>query len=248
MDALAAAVGLPLGAYKREQLVRRATAFMHQRGLAGPWDLVAHVRADRALAEDCRHYLTIHVTAFFRDPAYWAWLEQLLTASSRTRRIRAWSTAAANGAEPLSVAGLLVRLGYQPEVLATDVDEQVIRQAEAGEYGEADVTGLDPVIRGILFEPAPAGRLRVRPEIRARIRYRRLDLLQDPYPPGPFDLILCRNVLIYFDPSERSRVIAQLVERLGPGGVFFVGATEVLLSPEEFGLTAAFPALYRRRG
>jgi chemotaxis protein methyltransferase CheR len=245
LDALAAELGLSLGAYKREQLVRRAAAFAHQRGLDGPWELVGRVRADRLWAEECRHYLTIPVTAFFRDPPYWAWLEQLLAARPRSGRLRVWSAAAATGAEPLSVAALLRRLGFPADILATDVDDRVIR--EAGEYGAGEIGGIDETMRRILFEAGSPGRVRVRPEIRAQIRYRRLDLLQDPYPPGPFDLILCRNVLIYFTPEERHRVVGRLVERLCPAGVLFVGATEVLLNPEDFGLTVVYPALYRRR-
>ncbi|MCY0884676.1 MAG: methyltransferase domain-containing protein, partial [Firmicutes bacterium] len=162
---------------------------------------------------------------------------------------RVWSAAAANGAEALTAALVLEEAGLSARLLLTDIDPVMLEAARQGEYRESELRHLSPDRRRRILEP-PAPRApvwRVRPEVAARMVVRRLDLLHDPYPPGPFDLILCRNVLIYFRAPDRERVLGRLASRLGPDGLLFLGATELIGRPEAHGLEWVAPALYRAR-
>jgi chemotaxis protein methyltransferase CheR len=109
------------------------------------------------------------------------------------------------------------------------------------------VHGLDVAVRNRLLEPTGDGRWRVRPEISRRIAYDHHDLLGARWPEGAFDLILCRNVLIYLGPDEREGVLGRLAGSLRPGGLLFLSATEVVLDAPAYGLLPLGHALYRRQ-
>ncbi|MBX5467926.1 MAG: protein-glutamate O-methyltransferase CheR [Firmicutes bacterium] len=238
--------GLDLSAYKSSQLVRRLMGFARAEGFDNPSALVRALDGDPGLAARLRHHLTIHVTGFFRDPAYWTALKQAVASDPRPGPWRVWSAAASTGAEALSLIALFDALGRPVQVWATDVDAAVLAQAEAGRYPAAALEGLSAEEREALFEPE-GDQWRVREAVRRRIRYQVHDLLGAVYPSERFDLIACRNVLIYFQPEDRLRVVRRLAACLQPGGWFFVGATEVLLDPGQFQLEPVSPSLYRRR-
>ncbi|MCL6563789.1 MAG: protein-glutamate O-methyltransferase CheR [Firmicutes bacterium] len=243
---LAAVLKMDLAAYKRPQLVRRLFGFARARGIDSLAELARRLRQDAAMGERLRHHLTIHVTSFFRDPAYWQALKTAVTQESPRAHWEVWSAAASTGAEPLSLAWLFYELGLPSQVLATDVDESVLQHARTGVWREDDLEGVPSFVRHQLFEPLPDGRLRVREAFSAAIEYRRLDLLKDPYPNRRFHLIACRNVLIYFREADRLRVVQRLVDCLDDQGLLFLGSTEVLLNPGMFGLATVFPSIYRK--
>ncbi|MGC8487896.1 MAG: CheR family methyltransferase [Clostridia bacterium] len=242
---LSEALGLPVAAYKPDQLLRRLDNFLRVEGCTTWEELPRRMTQDPRLRRRLQHHLTIHVTSFFRDPGQWERMRALVSASPSRPVWRVWSVAASTGAEALSVAALFDALGLHCTILATDIDAEVLAYAREGRYTSAEVAGLPLPARSRLFEAA-GDVWRVQPEVLARITYRPLDLLQSQYPPGPFDLILCRNVLIYWHQPERDRVVARLVPHLAPDGVLFLGATEMLLNADALGLVAAGPSLYRR--
>lgn len=243
---LATILKMDLAAYKRPQLVRRLLGFARTRGIDSLGELARRLRQDAAMRERLRHHLTIHVTSFFRDPAYWQALKEVVAHELPRPRWEVWSAAASTGAEPLSLAWLFFELGLQSQVLATDVDEAVLERARTGLWREEDLEGVPLSVRQRLFEPLSDGRLRVREVFSASIEYRRLDLLSDPYPNRRFQLIACRNVLIYFREADRLRVVQRLADCLDDHGLLFLGATEVLLNPGGFGLATVSPSIYRK--
>lgn len=205
-----------------------------------------HTFADyaRVLDHDTGEYdrlldaLTINVTKLFRNADAWSTLEtrvlpQLFAASRRPVRI--WSAGCASGEEAYSLAALAhahceahgVPASGAVEVLGTDVDRASLRAAAAGVYDSAAFLEAPSPIRARYFTPGyPA---RVGPELRAITHFAQHDLLRDPPPAGPWDLIVCRNVVIYFDRESQEALFERFHGALAPGGSLFLGRVETLL-------------------
>ena len=153
-------------------------------------------------------------TSFFRQPEHFAWIAR----ETRGRRLRAWSAGCATGEEAWSLAATI-----EGEVLGTDLIEGHVAAARAGTYRPWSVRA--PLPEAIL-EPLPDGRLRVVDRLRAAVRFRRHNLL-DPAPEGGFDLILCRNVLVWFTAEAARFAIANLSAALAPGGCLLFAPLDV---------------------
>ena len=193
--------------------------------------------------------VTIKESYFFRAPQQFEIirgqiLPQLLRARASAKHLRIWSAACARGEEPATLAMVLAEepalAGWTWSILASDIDEEALAGARLGLYGERAVAQVPPPLleryflrRGKLFELDPA--------LRARIEYRSLNLAQLPYslPERGFDLILLRNVLIYFRQPLQRRVVAQAAQHLSAEGYLFLGASETLWQIQEEGLEAA---------
>ena len=193
--------------------------------LRGEWELLASL-------------LTIKESSFFRVPQQWERirslvLPELARARAATRRLRFWSAACAAGEEPGTLALLVADTpslaGWDWSILATDLDPDALAQAERGLYGERAVAAVPPALRATWL--APRGRLfELDPRLRARIAYRRANLARPPWrlPEERFDLILLRNVLIYFRAELQRAVVAEAARRLAPDGWLFLGGSETL--------------------
>ncbi|HXO27510.1 MAG TPA: CheR family methyltransferase [Thermoanaerobaculia bacterium] len=182
--------------------------------------------------------ITVKESYFFRAPQQFEAMERqllprLLRARAASRRLRIWSAACARGEEPATLAMLLADqpalAGWEWTILATDLDEEALAGARRGLYGERAVAPVPPALlarwfnrRGKLFELAP--------ELRSRIDYRTLNLAQPPYalPADEYDLVLLRNVLIYFGRPLQSWVMAHVTQLLSRRGALFLGASETL--------------------
>ncbi len=205
-------------------------AFM--RAVSGP-------QGDLGLVHRLIDEVTVRETAFARDPAQFdeiGWhglLQAALAAGSRT--IRVWSAGCASGEEAYTLA-LLAAEAFAPapppvDVLGTDVSGAAVAAATAGRYGERAVRGLDPALRQRYLDRQADGSYLVGHRLRERVRFRRHNLVADPVPPSGeshFDLVVCRNVLIYFDAPTVARVIGRLQRSLRPDGVLLLGAADAL--------------------
>ncbi|MBE3577307.1 MAG: protein-glutamate O-methyltransferase CheR [Limnochordales bacterium] len=256
-------LGLDITAYNPRQLYRRLAGQLRRVGCT---DLAAYaelVRQDRARAAELWTLLTINVSEFFRDPALWDTLGQRILPSlvdERRSVLRMWSAGCSIGAEAYSLAILATELALPLpfRILATDIDPDALAQAMSGRYRSHEMAGLSESRRRRFFRPVKVsvpGRggketaevvWEVLPEIRERVRFRQHNLLADPYPTG-MDLILCRNVVIYFTPKAKQQVQQRLAQSLRPGGVLFVGGTETLLQPAALGLEPIAPFFYRKK-
>lgn len=172
-------------------------------------------------------------TYFFRHPEQLAVLAQRLIAPQRADRpIRAWSAGCATGEEPYTLAMLLLEAGRsraQDRILATDVSARALAAARAGHYGQWSLRRIEPSLRA-RYLATSGHRSTVAPELRTRIEFRRHNLVRDPPPGSDFDLILCRNVLIYFSARTAAEVLSRLAEALRPGGWLLVGPVELPLA------------------
>ncbi len=245
---IAAILNVDLDGYKAQQMRRRLEAHVQRYGGGDVVRFCRQLESDAEARQALRAMLTINVTEFFRDPLQFerlrrAILPQLLKESSR---LNVWSAGCSYGAEPYSVAILLHELGAlgRSRILATDLDRDALEQARAGgPYTAAQVRNVRPAWLRTYFVPEGGG-YRVVDALR-RLEIRELDLLSAPFERG-FDLILCRNVMIYFASEVKTRLFQRFCEALRPGGVLFVGGTEALLGTDLLGFERLGGNFYRK--
>ncbi len=241
-------LGIDLDLYRPTQMWRRVNGFAASRGLADADALLIAARRRPDLLAELRDMLTINVSEFFRNPEAWQKLGTRIGGQlASDRRFRAWSAGCSAGFEPYSLAILATELapGAPVRILASDVDRTVLEIGRAGRYDLTRVAGLSATRRARFFV-ADGPESVVRPELRAMISFREHDLLDEPAAVRAFDLILCRNVAIYFTTEAKTAVHERLAQALRPGGLLFVGATETILKPRRFGLVADSPGFYVR--
>lgn len=208
---------------------------LRARGLATLDELVAQLVADRGgiLGDMIVDALLNQETSFFRDAGTIEAVIEVIR-SVVDRRARIWSAACSTGQEPLSLAMLVAEWGEQgdgvaPEIIATDVSDAALRRARAGRYSSFEVQRGLPVRRMIRwFDPDGEAWL-VKPELVRAINYRRHNLVSDAPPAGGFDVILCRNVMMYLSLELRERILDRLAHALRPGGVLVLGAGETAI-------------------
>lgn len=227
--------------------VLRDTAERRRRAL-GLADLDAYVAALAAGSlpgewQRLATRLTIKESSFFRVPQQWERirtkvLPELLHARAANRRLRCWSAACAAGEEPGTLALLLADApalaGWDWSILATDLDVEALAEAGRGLYGERAIAGVPPPLRETWFRRR--GSLwELDPRLRAKIAYRPLNLARPPWllPEEAFDLVLLRNVLIYFRPELQRLVVERVADRLAPEGWLFLGGSETLWRVQE---------------
>lgn len=183
--------------------------------------------------------ITTNETTFFRTPEHFAWfagafLDETLAAAAARRREKSlalWSAACSTGEEPFTLAMLLAEqpgrlAGWRLSVLGTDISETALEAARTATYGPRAVEGVAPERLSRHFSADdPAGPWTVRPAVRRLCEFRRHNLL-DAAPGGRFDLIVIRNVLIYFDRDSKHAALARLIDALAPGGHLLVGTTD----------------------
>ncbi len=251
-DRLAADVhgllGVDLRQYKPAQVWRRVHGFASARGLAGPDALIARSRQDPILRQAFLDMLTINVSEFFRNPEAWEMLRKrfLVPLLARQPAVRVWSAGCSLGYEPYGIAMLIRELSSaSARILATDLDETILARARTSVYKEAQMEGVSAARRARFFRQAGEDAWEVRPDLRAMVEFRRHDLLKDPYERN-FDLIVCRNVVIYFTETAKTELYRRFRDSLKPGGTLFLGATESIPSPRNFGLAPVALTFYGR--
>ncbi|MEW6447628.1 MAG: protein-glutamate O-methyltransferase CheR [Bacillota bacterium] len=237
-----------LAGYKEAQLKRRTGNLMSRRGITDYLTYYHLLKQDPHAFEEFMDYLTINVTEFFRDPGMFELLEKNVLPELLARRsfLRIWSAACSNGAEPYSVVMILEDLapGCHYRIEATDIDKKILEAARKGLYPADLLKNVSPVRKEKYFREQN-GFFVFDEKFRRRVNFRSHDLLKDPYVTG-LDLILCRNVQIYFTRDTQHRVIKQLSESLNPGGYLFIGSSETILHYRELNLEKRPFSFYRK--
>jgi chemotaxis protein methyltransferase CheR len=219
-------------------------------GANGYLDYSKMLERDPKRVQELRDYFTINVTEFFRDPDRFRQLESKVLPEllSQKRALKVWSAACSIGAEPYSVAIQLKELAptLSHKIIATDVDVTIVDRARrADKYVQAELKNVTPARLQKAFTQMPDGTYTVRPEVRQLVDVKLHNLLTKP-PADNFDLILCRNVVIYFTDDAKATLYNHLVNSLRPGGILFVGGTEMVAAAHQLGLTSIGPSFYRK--
>jgi chemotaxis protein methyltransferase CheR len=247
--------GLVLSADKQYLVESRLLPVARKAALANLGELVTALKIahEPSLMTAVVEAMTTNESFFFRDKVPFEHFRQtilpaLLAARKNSRIIRIWCAAAACGQEPYSLAMSLKEIeaeiaGWRIELLATDLSGEVLEKARAGLYSQFEVQRGLP-IQLLIKHFAQTGELwQIAPEIRAMVRYRQLNLLADFSQLGVFDLIFCRNVLIYFDQDTKIDVLNRLARVTAQDGFLVLGAAETVV-----GLTDRFKMVHDKRG
>lgn len=248
--ALERAIGVPLGQYKEPQMKRRLASIMTRRSLDGWPAFEKAISADARLLGDVRDTLTINVSEFFRQPERFLelqnkWLPKLL---EERKTLKFWSAGCSFGCEPYTLSMMLNEVDPKGNhsIVATDVDMPILARAREGKgYLPADVRSVPPALLKKYFIQETGGTYRVIDDVKRRITFRRQDLLSDPYPQD-LDVILCRNVVIYFTDQAKSHIYQGFAKALRPGGLLFIGGSEMIMRSSEIGFRTAGTNMYQR--
>lgn len=256
---LAHSSGIVLGDQKHYLVVSRLSRLARDTGLDSLSELLARLPGDRALAREAIEAMTTNETSWFRDRHPYLNLRDhiLPELGTRSRSLRVWSAACSSGQEPYSISIMAdesqrmhpLMPAPQIQIVGTDVAERVIRDAQLATYDRFSMgRGIDDELRARYFVHK-GETWEIVGKIKSRVSFRVFNLLESYAPLGRFDVIFCRNVLIYFSAATKEDVLRRLAQALNPGGYLLLGAAETiggagdLLELVRFGNGSA----YRRR-
>lgn len=240
--------GINLNDYKPAQMQRRIGNMMSRHGASGYVDFFSKLETNPKLYKDFIDFLTINVTEFFRTPEKFDELEKKVIPDllKQSPKLNIWSAGCSIGAEPYSLAIMLNELTPHTKhrILATDLDVEMLAKAKQGAYTANELKNIPPARLTKYFKQAD-GIATISDAIRAKVEFGRHNLLVDKFETG-FDLILCRNVVIYFTEEAKDGLYRRFFAALKPGGVLFVGGTEAILNFRDIGFSHYLPFFYRK--
>lgn len=228
--------GINLSYYKEKQMKRRINSLIKKNNYDTYDAYVRAIKSDKELFNEFINYLTINVSEFYRNPEQWEVLEKdiLPDLLKKSRYPKIWSAACSTGDEPYTLVMILNK--FLPleniRILATDIDRQAIEKAKIGLYLKKSVEKL-PVELLKKYFTIERDLYKIKDEVKKCVEFRHHDLLKDEYPKS-CDLIVCRNVLIYFTEEAKDYVYRKLNGSLKTGGVLFVGSTEQILMANRY--------------
>ena len=240
---------IDIDAYKSDQMRRRLETFVGRREGTNPIRFCKSLEQDRDTLNELKDMLTINVSEFFRDRPQFQHLEQVILPELLQERshLNIWAAGCSHGGEPYSVAMILDQLSsaHDQRILATDLDADILARAKAGgPYHANEVKNVPSRLLQKYFTAGERG-YTLAEELRRQVLFRKHNLLSDPFQIG-FDLVLCRNVMIYFSDEAKRRLFSRFRESLKPAGVLFIGGTEALLPGDSHGFEQVAQNFYRR--
>lgn len=236
---------LELGGVRDAQLQRRIASFMRRSGIKDETDLIGRLRQDPDLRNRMIDALTINVTALFRNADSWELLRKRFLPELGPR-VKMWSAGASTGAEAYSLAISAIENGQTASIIATDIDQRSLDKALLGRYPRQEMKETPADVKARYFTEDGEWWV-VDPALRQSIRFKKHDLLAEPVVGTRFDLIACRNVVIYFSREAQMDLHRKLAEALRPGGILFIGGAERIADPETIGLEPVARPFYMRR-
>lgn len=234
---------IDLNCYKEKQMKRRIDALISKNGVVGYDKYVQILKTDKNRFDEFVTYLTINVSEFYRNPEQWKILDQEVIPELLTRygkNLKIWSAACSTGDEPYSLVMALskhIPLN-QIRIIATDLDKQVIEKAKVGLYSSKSITAVPDDLKKKYFTQVGVS-YKISDEIKSRVEFKEHNLLKDSYF-NDCNLIVCRNVLIYFTEEAKDEVFCKFYKSLSKGGILFIGSTEQIMNYRDIG--------YDRRG
>ena len=240
--------GIDLSLYKEGQMKRRLTSLYEKRGYRSFRDYYKDIQNSPEVLNEFLDRMTINVSEFYRNAKRWEVLEKKILPNllESKKKLKIWSAACSTGEEPYTIS--MVLSDFLPldkiEILATDLDENVLARAKYGIYPERSLNEV-PEAKKKKYFVAEGGGYRVRDEIKRTVTFKKHNLLADRFE-GDFDLVVCRNVLIYFTEEAKTLLYKKFSASIKSGGVFFVGSTEQIFNPGIYDFETADTFFYKK--
>lgn len=238
---------IDLNAYKERQMKRRIDALISKNRYDSYDAYVNAIKGNKELFDEFVNYLTINVSEFWRNPSQWTILEKEIVPAllKKSSMLKVWSAACSTGDEPYSLVMLLAN--FMPlskiRIIATDIDNQVLDKARMGLYNDKSLKGLPAGYIDKYFDKINSNTFQIKEEIKRCVDFKTGDLLKDAYPMA-CDLILCRNVLIYFTDEAKDEIFAKFRKSLKTEGVLLIGSTEQMNNPSSLGFKSIHSFFY----
>lgn len=237
-----------LHAYKSNQLHRRLLSLMSRIGAKNVEEYINILEKDEDQRQKFLDFITINVTEFFRNPEIFEGLKNKIETDilSENKNLKVWSAACSIGAEPYSLAILLDELAPlgNHRIIATDLDEKILKRAKGGFYTQNDVKNIRKDRLDKYFKRDGEFYF-INDKIKEMVNFKKHDLILDNYERN-FDLIVCRNVVIYFKQDIKDKIYEKFNESLKKGGLLFVGATESIYNYKNFNFNKASTFIYKK--
>lgn len=235
--------------YGAKQMMRRLDGFILRSKANGVAQYCRLLEKNPEEVEKLQDFLTINVSEFFRDTVHFKTLKEKILPPllQENLQLNIWSAGCSNGAEAYSVAIILERLSpYRTHrILATDIDKNILARAAAGgPYRAADIRNVPPDMVNKYFRQT-GEEYRVIDSLKNKVIFKQHDLTKDPFESN-FDLIICRNVVIYFNEEAKKKLRRRFIDALKLNGILFIGATETMLDANDAGLVRLSPCFYKK--
>jgi len=242
--------GIDLSYYKENQLQRRLPFIMNRAGVQSVEEYIELLDKDPQVLEDFKNRFAINVSEFFRNPERYEDLKnkvlpELLKEAGLILKV--WSAGCSVGSEPYSLAMVLEEMPHRKpyRIWATDIDEDALEKAKEGVYTEDFLHNVPAPYLAKYFQPVSGGKYAVVPQLKKRIVFEKHDLLRDEVK-ETFSLIVCRNVIIYFENEAKKMAFEKMSNALQEGGYLWIGSTERVADPSSLGLHYVLPFFYRK--
>lgn len=242
---------IDLNAYKERQMKRRLESLISKKGYRGYEEYVRNLKKDPKALKEFLSYMTINVSEFYRNPSQWTVLEKEVLpylAEKNSGALKIWSAACSTGQEPYSLAMLLSK--YYPlsqiKIIATDIDEKILERAKSGEYDEKDIKGINKEFL-VKHVTKKGDKYIINDDIKRCVEFKQHNLLNDVYPSN-MDMIVCRNVLIYFTEDAKDSIYTNFNRSLKKEGVLFVGSTEQIINSQRYYFKPLRTFFYKKEG
>lgn len=241
---------IDLNAYKERQMKRRIDTLIERNKYNGYDSYSKALSQDKEMLEQFENYLTINVSEFYRNPALWKTLEDVILPDLIDKfgqNLKIWSAACSTGDEPYSLAMVMAKKVplSKVKIYATDIDSQVLEKAKDGVYGAQSLKGLPDEYKNKYFTKMGDKYYKISDEIKKCVEFKKANLLKDVYPKD-CHLIVCRNVMIYFTEEAKQDIYKKFNQSLVPRGCLFVGNTEQIINYKEVGFEFDKLFFYRK--
>lgn len=242
--------GIDLALYKEAQMKRRLTTLRNKNGFSTFEAFYQAMKGEQKLFYEFLDKMTINVSEFWRNPNRWEVLRDTIIPGllQGNQRLKVWSAACSTGEEPYTLAMIFTDLGLLPptSITASDIDEGALAKAAQGIYLERSIKDVPPDVAARYFTRDGDGvMLKISEQLKKAVKFKKQNLLLDPFEDN-LDLIVCRNVMIYFTEEAKDQLYHKFAKALRPGGVLFVGSTEQIFSPGRYGFEATETFFYRK--
>lgn len=248
IDNIKRSTSIDLSQYKENQMRRRLTTLRSKYGFNTFAEYFAALTNEAKLRNEFLDRMTINVSEFWRNPSRWQVLKEkfLPPMINESPRLNIWSAACSTGEEPYTLGMILDSLDVlvRTTLTATDIDEGVLARAKEGVYLERSLRDVPADYKSKYFTQSE-GAFHISDRLRKSVKFQKQNLLLDTFG-DKYDLIVCRNVMIYFTEEAKHILYGKFARALKPGGLLFVGSTEQIFSPGQYGLEVADTFFYRR--